>query len=50
MNSLIQWFENIQNILAALVTAGVAVLLVCCIECLTAPSREEHDLFNRHAF
>jgi hypothetical protein len=38
-----------DNFLAALVTAGVALLLVCCLECIYCPSREDDDLFrHRH--
>ncbi len=33
MNSLIHWFAANENILAILVTVGVALLLVCCLEC-----------------
>jgi len=36
------------NLLAALVTAGVAVLLICCMECTECPRREKDDLFRRH--
>jgi hypothetical protein len=29
---------------------GVALLLVCCLECIHCPSREDDDLFrHRHA-
>jgi hypothetical protein len=38
-----------DNLLAALVTAGVALLLVCCLECLNCPSRDKDDLFRHHA-
>jgi hypothetical protein len=49
MDSLIQWFTVEGNALAVLVTMGVAILLACCLECMTAPSREEDDIFHRHA-
>jgi hypothetical protein len=48
MDSLIQWFTEYENVVAVLVTLGVALLLVCCLECVTAPSRENDDIFNRH--
>jgi hypothetical protein len=27
----------------------VALLLVCCLECMTAPPRDKDDIFNRHS-
>jgi hypothetical protein len=33
---------------ALVVTAGVAVLLVCCLGCAKCPCREKDDLFRRH--
>ena len=49
MDNLIQWFTVYENAVAVLVTLGVALLLVCCLECVTAPSRDKDDIFNRHA-
>jgi hypothetical protein len=34
--------------MAVLVTVGVAILLVCCLECTKCPSREKDDIFSRH--
>jgi len=48
MHSLIQWFATIENAVAVLVTVGVAVFLVCCLECTECPSRDKDDLFRRH--
>jgi len=48
MNSLIHWFAMYENLLAVVVTAGVVLLLVCCLECSTSPCREKDDLFKRH--
>jgi hypothetical protein len=48
MDSLIQWFTVYENAVAVLVTLGVALLLVCCLESMTSPSRENDDIFNRH--
>ena len=50
MDSLIQWFGFDGNALAVTVTVGVAVLLSCCLGCLTSPRRDHDDIFNRHAF
>jgi hypothetical protein len=48
MDSLIQWFSVCENAVAVLVTLGVALLLVCCLECSDCPSRDKDDIFNRH--
>jgi hypothetical protein len=49
MDGLIRWFTVYENAVAFLVTVGVALLLVCCLECMTAPPRDKDDIFNRHA-
>ena len=36
------------NVLAVLVTLGIAVLLVCCIECTNCPCRDKDEFFKRH--
>jgi outer membrane biogenesis lipoprotein LolB len=48
MNSLFHWFEVNASVLAVLVTVGVAVLLICCLECSHCPSRDKDDIFKRH--
>jgi len=48
MNGFIQWLEVNANIFAVLVTVGVAVLLICCLECSDCSKREKDDLFKRH--
>jgi hypothetical protein len=48
MDSLIHWFSVCENAVAVLVTLGVALLLVCCLECSDCPSRDKDDIFNRH--
>ncbi len=47
MNSLAHWFAMNANVLAILVTVGVAVLLVCCLECTDCKCRDKDDLFKR---
>jgi hypothetical protein len=47
MHTLIHWFAAHETILAILITAGVALLLVCCLECTRCPCREKDDLFTR---
>jgi len=48
MTSLIEWFASADNALAVLVTIGVAVLLVCCLECTDCRHREDDDIFRHH--
>jgi outer membrane biogenesis lipoprotein LolB len=48
MNSLMHWFEVNASVLAVLVTVGVALLLICCLECSKCPNKEKDDLFRRH--
>jgi len=48
MHSVVHWFASNANVLAILVTVGVAVLLVCGLECTDCPCREKDDLFHRH--
>jgi len=47
MQSVIQWFAANATVLAILVTVGVAVLLVCCLECTNCSRRDKDDLFRR---
>jgi len=37
-----------ENLLAALVTVGVAILLICCLECTECPRRDKDDIFRHH--
>ncbi len=48
MSTLMHWLGVNGNILAVLITVGVAVLLVCCLECSDCGCREKDDLFKRH--
>jgi hypothetical protein len=48
MHNLFHWVSSYASVLAILVTLGVAVLLVCCLECTNCPSREKDNLFSRH--
>ena len=47
MQHLMHWFVVHASILAVLVTAGVAVLLVCCLGCSRCPSRDKDEIFRR---
>lgn len=48
MSSLIRWMTESGSLLALVVTAGVAVLLVCCLGCAKCPCREKDEIFKRH--
>jgi hypothetical protein len=48
MHNLFHLISSYASVLAILVTLGVAVLLVCCLECTNCPSRDKDDLFSRH--
>ncbi|MGA2351793.1 MAG: hypothetical protein ABSF70_15265 [Terracidiphilus sp.] len=50
MQSFLHWIATGDNLLAAMVTACVAVLVVCCLECSKCPSRDEDDIFRRRRF
>ena len=45
---LVHWFATNSNLLAMIVTLGVAILLVCCLECTKCPSRKKDEFFHRH--
>jgi hypothetical protein len=47
MHNLIQWLVTSGSLLALVVTAGVAVLLVCCLGCAKCPCREKDEMFRR---
>ena len=44
---MLHWFATNGSLLAVLVTAGIAVLLVCCLECSDCSHREKDELFHR---
>ena len=48
MTGFINWLEVNANVLAVLVTVGVAVLLICCLECSNCAGQEKDDLFKHH--
>ena len=48
MDTFLKWLEWNGTVLAVLVTAAVALLLVCCLGCATCPDSKKDDLFRRH--
>ncbi|MGA9070305.1 MAG: hypothetical protein WB424_08635 [Terracidiphilus sp.] len=47
MFSFLHGFGAIENLIAALVTIGIALLLACCVECSHCPKREDDDIFRQ---
>jgi hypothetical protein len=48
MHHLLTWLGMNGTALAVLVTVGVAVLIVCCLECTKCGCREKDEIFKRH--
>ena len=46
MFSFLHGFAAVENLVAALATIGIALLLICCVECYHCPEREKDDLFR----
>jgi hypothetical protein len=48
MKILAHWLMVNESVLAVLITVGVAVLLVCVLECTNCSCRKKDDLFDHH--
>ena len=48
MQHLMNWVAANGSVLAVLVTVGVGVLLVSCVECTHCGCREKDEFFKRH--
>ncbi|MFP5208280.1 MAG: hypothetical protein ACLGRW_03220 [Acidobacteriota bacterium] len=48
MNTLAHWLVVNASVLAVLVTVGVAVFLICCLECSNCSCRDKDEIFHRH--
>jgi hypothetical protein len=48
MHTFTQLIGSYASVLAILVTLGVAVLLVCCLECTNCPKSKKDEFFSRH--
>ncbi|HEV2323510.1 MAG TPA: hypothetical protein VGS10_06130 [Terracidiphilus sp.] len=48
MQSVAHWFSTGATIIALVITAAVAIFLVCCLECTKCPKKEKDEIFNRH--
>jgi hypothetical protein len=46
---LIRWLAMHAMLLTILVTAGVALLLGCCLACSNCSCRDKDNVFRRHA-
>jgi hypothetical protein len=47
MHGFLHWFAANGIVCAVVVTAGVAVFLVCTLGCSNCPCRDKDDLFRR---
>jgi hypothetical protein len=45
---MVHWFFINAGVLAVLVTAGVAIFLVCCLKCSDCSSPEKDEFFHHH--
>lgn len=48
MQHLGHWLAVNGSILAVLVTVGVAILLVSCMQCTNCPKRKKDEIFTRN--
>jgi len=48
MHALVRTIETHASLVAAVVTAGVALLLACCLGCSNCSKKDKDDLFSRH--
>ena len=48
LHGLVHWIASHEILLAVVITAAVALLLVCCLECSHCSCRDRDELFNRH--
>jgi len=48
MQGLAHWFSTGATIIALVITAAVAIFLICCVECTKCPKKEKDEIFNRH--
>lgn len=48
MHSVVNWFSTGATIIALVITAAVAIFLVCCMECTKCPKKDKDEIFTRH--
>ena len=48
MQGLMQWLTSYASLVAIVVTIGVAILLVCCMECTKCGGKDKDDIFKHH--
>jgi len=47
MQHLTHWLTANESVFAVVVTVGVAVFLVCCLECTKCGCRDKDEIFHR---
>jgi hypothetical protein len=47
MHTVTHWLTANVSVLAVVITVGVAVLLVCCLECTNCGCRDKDEFFHR---
>ena len=49
-HALMIWLHNMESwVPAVLVTAGLALLIVCAVSCTSSPCEEKDDMFHRRS-
>jgi hypothetical protein len=47
MQNLVHWLTTNENAIAVIITVGVAIFLVCCLECTNCSRRDKDEIFRR---
>lgn len=51
LHALMIWLHNMESWApAVLVTAGLALLIVCAVSCTSSPCKEKDDMFHREVY
>jgi hypothetical protein len=48
IHGFVHWVAAHETVMAIVITAAVALLLVCCLECTNCGCREKDDIFTHH--
>jgi hypothetical protein len=49
VNNVVRWIMTNGNVIAVIVTAGVAAFLACCLGCSKCPCRDKDDIFRHRS-